>query len=64
MFRASVPIEFGGYALGASVPNVDHYLLPVIGVVVAVSLVPLAVEVLRSRRRAHTTAEPTGKDAA
>ncbi|MCF3963362.1 DedA family protein [Streptomyces fuscigenes] len=41
-----------GYVLGASVPNVDRYLLPIIALIVAVSLLPLALELLRSRRRA------------
>ncbi|WP_371777904.1 DedA family protein [Streptomyces sp. NBC_01438] len=44
-----------GYALGSSVPNVDRYLLPIVALVVVVSLVPLAAELLRSRNR--STAE-------
>src|SRR6185436_10005209 len=40
-----------GYVLGASVPGIDAYLLPVIALIVVVSLVPLALEVLRERRR-------------
>ncbi|MDQ0993566.1 DedA family protein [Streptomyces sp. V3I7] len=50
-------LVLGGYALGSSIPNVDRYLLPLIAVVVAVSLLPLAL--LRSRRRTRTTARPT-----
>ncbi|MEV0411883.1 DedA family protein [Streptomyces sp. NPDC050448] len=47
-------LVLAGYALGASVPNVDRYLLPIVALVVAVSLTPLAVEVIRSRsRRPH-----------
>ncbi|GLW72830.1 membrane protein [Kitasatospora phosalacinea] len=45
-------LVLAGYALGSSVPNVDHYLLPIVALVVAVSLLPLALELLRSRRRA------------
>ncbi|MEU2026161.1 DedA family protein [Streptomyces sp. NPDC016469] len=45
-------LVLAGYALGSSVPNVDRYLLPIIAVIVAVSLVPLAAELLRSRRAA------------
>ncbi|MGW4565149.1 DedA family protein, partial [Streptomyces sp. NPDC004561] len=45
-------LVLGGYALGSSVPNVDHYLLPLVGLIVVVSLLPLALELLRSRRRA------------
>ncbi|MFF3559576.1 DedA family protein [Streptomyces sp. NPDC002574] len=53
-------LVLGGYALGSSVPDVDRYLLPIVGVIVAVSLLPLALELLRSRRRAgtETTREP------
>ncbi|MFJ9520758.1 DedA family protein [Kitasatospora sp. NPDC101801] len=47
----TVGLVLSGYALGSSVPNVDRYLLPIIAVVVAVSLLPLLLEVLRSRRQ-------------
>ncbi|WP_405015120.1 DedA family protein [Kitasatospora sp. NBC_01539] len=46
-------LVLAGYALGSSVPNVDRYLLPIVAVVVAVSLLPLVLELLRSRRRAR-----------
>ncbi|WP_330461362.1 DedA family protein [Streptomyces sp. NBC_00820] len=45
-------LTLGGYALGSSIPNVDRYLLPVIALIVVVSLIPLAAEVLRSRKAA------------
>ncbi|MFE2101155.1 DedA family protein [Streptomyces sp. PTD9-10] len=48
----SIGLTLAGYALGSSIPNVDKYLLPVIALIVVVSLVPLAAEVLRSRRAA------------
>ncbi|MEU8495080.1 DedA family protein [Pseudonocardia alni] len=38
-----------GYVLGRSVPGVDQYLLPVVALVIAVSLVPLIVELRRER---------------
>lgn len=44
-------LVLAGYALGAFVPGVDQYLLPVIAVVVVVSVIPLARELLRERRR-------------
>lgn len=47
----TVGLVLAGYALGAFVPGVDQYLLPVIAVVVVVSLIPLARELLRERRR-------------
>ncbi|MFE2527654.1 DedA family protein [Streptomyces sp. NPDC059382] len=46
----TVGLVLAGYGLGASVPNVDHYLLPIIALIVAVSLVPVGLEALRSRR--------------
>ncbi|QKW18025.1 DedA family protein [Kitasatospora sp. NA04385] len=49
----TVGLVLAGYALGSSVPNVDHYLLPLVALVVAVSLVPVFLELLRSRRRAR-----------
>jgi hypothetical protein len=53
-----VGLVLAGFALWASVPGVDAYLLPVIALVV-VSLIPLALEILRERRRhAGRAAEP------
>jgi membrane-associated protein len=46
----SLGLISAGYALGSAVPNVDRYLLPMVAVIVALSLVPLAAEVYRSRR--------------
>ncbi|WP_328676829.1 DedA family protein [Streptomyces sp. NBC_00322] len=46
----TVGLVLAGYALGSSIPNVDRYLLPIVGLIVAVSLLPLAIELLRSRR--------------
>lgn len=46
----SLGLTLAGYALGSSVPNVDRYLLPMVAVIVALSLIPLAAEVYRSRR--------------
>ena len=50
----TVGLVLAGYALGSSVPNVDRYLLPMVAAVVLVSLTPLVVEVLRSRRAARS----------
>ncbi|MEV0915689.1 DedA family protein [Streptomyces sp. NPDC049967] len=48
----TVGLVLAGYALGSSIPNVDRYLLPIIALIVIVSLLPLAAELLRSRRAA------------
>ena len=39
-----------GYVLGETAPWVEEYLLLVIAVIIALSLIPVAVEILRSRR--------------
>jgi len=46
----SVGVVLAGYWLGSHIRNVDRYLLPIIALIVVVSLIPLAVEVLRARR--------------
>ncbi|MFF4098937.1 DedA family protein [Streptomyces sp. NPDC001903] len=46
----TVGLVLAGYGLGASVPDVDRYLLPIIAVIVALSLVPVGLELLRSHR--------------
>jgi membrane-associated protein len=43
-------VTVAGYELGDHIANVDHYLLPIIGVVVVLSFVPVALELLRARR--------------
>jgi membrane-associated protein len=53
----SLGLTLAGYALGSSVPNVDRYLLPMVAVIVALSLIPLASEVYRSRRDAKAKEE-------
>ena len=47
----SLGITLAGYALGSRIPDVDRYLLPIVAVIVAVSLIPVALELLRSRAR-------------
>jgi membrane-associated protein len=46
----SVGVTLAGYALGSSIPNVDKYLLPIIGLIVVVSVIPIGLELLRSRK--------------
>jgi membrane-associated protein len=48
----SVGLTLAGYALGSHIPNIDHYLLPIVAVIVVVSLIPVALEL---RRHARTT---------
>jgi membrane-associated protein len=47
----SIGLTLAGYALGSRIPNVDKYLLPVVAVIIAISLIPVALEVRRARAR-------------
>jgi membrane-associated protein len=46
----SVGVTMAGYGLGNTIPSIDKYLLPIIALIVVVSLIPIALELLRSRR--------------
>ncbi|MGV9266845.1 DedA family protein [Kitasatospora sp. NPDC003701] len=46
----TVGVVLAGYALGSSVPNIDRYLLPIIGLVVVVSVIPIVLELFRARK--------------
>lgn len=46
----SLGIVLAGFVLGNSVSGIDHYLLPIIAVVVVLSLLPLLFEARRHRR--------------
>ena len=46
----SVGITLAGWGVGSHISNVDHYLLPIVAVIVAVSLAPVLWE-LRKRRQ-------------
>ena len=46
----AVGITSLGYALGEAIPDIDRYLLPVIALIVVVSVLPVALEVLKARR--------------
>jgi membrane-associated protein len=47
----SIGLTLAGYALGSRIPNVDKYLLPIVALIIVVSLIPVALEVRRSRTR-------------
>jgi membrane-associated protein len=44
-------VTLAGYALGSRIPDIDRYLLPIVGVIVLVSLVPVALELRRGPSR-------------
>jgi membrane-associated protein len=54
----SAGVTLAGYALGSRIPGIDRYLLPVIAVVVAVSLIPVGLELWRQRRDRRATPDP------
>jgi membrane-associated protein len=47
----TVGVVIAGYFLGRHIPGIDQYLLPIIVVVVAISVIPIGVEFVRDRRR-------------
>ncbi|MGQ4360579.1 DedA family protein [Streptomyces sp. SAS_272] len=57
----SLGLTLAGYGLGSTIPSIDTYLLPVIALIVIVSLIPLAVEVRRSRDAARAKASEAGE---
>ncbi|WP_410574751.1 DedA family protein [Amycolatopsis sp. cmx-4-61] len=48
----SVGVTVAGFVLGASVPGIDRFLLPIIAAVVVLSLLPLALELRRAATKA------------
>jgi membrane-associated protein len=47
----SMGITLAGWGVGSHVSNIDHNHLPVVAVIVAISLGPVMLEVLKARRR-------------
>jgi membrane-associated protein len=55
----SVGVTMLGFALGKTIPNVQHHLLVVEAIIIILSVIPLGLEVIRSRRERTTlTPEP------
>jgi membrane-associated protein len=52
-------MTWAGYLLGNTVPNIDRHVHVVVIVVVVLSVIPIAVEILRERRR--QSAPSTGR---
>ena len=52
-------IILAGYWLGNRIPGIDAYLLPIIAVIIAVSLIPVLLEVHRVRRAGRGQARAT-----
>lgn len=45
----SLGLTLAGYAIGSHISNVDHYLLPIVALIVLLSLIPVALELRRHR---------------
>jgi membrane-associated protein len=46
----TVGVTLAGYWLGNKIPGIDTYLLPIIAVIIILSLIPVALEIRKSRR--------------
>ena len=46
-------VTTAGYILGEAIPDIDKWLLPIIGVIVMVSFVPVFLELLKMRRKSQ-----------
>ncbi|MSU45461.1 MAG: DedA family protein [Candidatus Zambryskibacteria bacterium] len=50
----TVGLTLLGYLLGNVIPDADRYLLPIIGVIFVISILPIIVELIRSRKKKGT----------
>jgi membrane-associated protein len=48
-------VTLAGHGLGRRIPNVDRYLLPIVAVIVVVSLIPVGLGLLRTRRERRSS---------
>jgi membrane-associated protein len=49
----AVGVTLLGYILGETIPDIDRYLLPAAGLIIVLSLIPMARELLRLRRESR-----------
>ena len=57
----AVGVSLAGYVLGETIPDIDRYLLPIIGFIVFISLAPVGYEYLKHRREQNRTGTPDPK---
>src|SRR6478672_9543008 len=60
-------VTMAGYLLGSTIPSIDRYLLPIIALIVAISLIPVGLEARRNRAKragaaAKITADPSAPE--
>lgn len=41
-----------GFFLGSIIPDIDRYLLPIVGLIILISLLPVLLEILKARKKA------------
>jgi membrane-associated protein len=56
-FLWAVGVTAAGYILGSTIPSVDRYLLPIIGLIIFLSILPPAIEALKMRREKQREAQ-------
>jgi len=54
----SVGVTLLGYGLGSTIGNVDKYLLPIIAVIVVASFIPIAIELVRQKKKSAGSGSP------
>lgn len=57
----SVGVTVAAYEVGRSISNLDSYLIPIVVAIVVLSAIPIAVEILRARKR-RAAAAPAATD--
>jgi len=40
-----------GYIFGNAIPNADKYILPIVGMIIVVSLIPVVIEIVKEKRK-------------
>ena len=58
----SLGVTMAGYWLGSQITGIDKYLLPIIAVVVVISLIPVALELLKMRRESKAAGRGADPD--
>lgn len=47
----TIGLSLAGFFLGRIIPDVDTYILPIIGVIIILSVIPVITEVIKSKRK-------------
>ena len=48
-FLWSIGMSMLGFFLGSVIPNIDHYLLPIIALIIFLSILPSIIHILRDK---------------